>query len=345
MDCDVPITDNDKEGGFRANTERVKGGTNILLYGVPGSGKSYKVDEIIGNKTKSERIVFHPNYTYADFIGQIMPKLEKSNDGNEERLTYKFIPGPFTKIIKLAINDPGHMYYLVIEEINRGNAPAIFGDIFQLLDRDDTGNGEYHITNFDIAKEVYDGDENHDVIMPSNLTVLATMNTSDQNVFTLDTAFQRRWDMEYIRNNVANAKHAGKKIEESSITWGAFATVVNEEIMEYNIELSSSEDKQLGAYFVMEEELGENRFPEKALKYLWDDAFKLDRDKVFDESIKSIGELISTYEDEAKKHHDPIKGVMKAEVYRRMFDMQVDLESNDIDGESEVFDAEIIHEE
>ncbi len=345
MDCDVPITDNDKEVGLRTNTERVKGGTNILLYGVPGSGKSYKVDEIIDNKTKSERIVFHPDYTYADFIGQIMPKLEKSNGGNEERLTYKFIPGPFTKIIKLAINDPGHMYYLVIEEINRGNAPAIFGDIFQLLDRDDTGNGEYHITNFDIAKEVYDGDENHDVIMPSNLTVLATMNTSDQNVFTLDTAFQRRWDMEYIRNNVANAKHAGKKIEESSITWGAFATVVNEEILEYNIELSSSEDKQLGAYFVMEEELAENRFPEKALKYLWDDAFKLDRDKVFDESIKSIGELVSTYEDEAKKHHDPIKGVMKAEVYKRMFDMQVDLEANDIDGESEVFDAEIIHEE
>lgn len=315
-----------------------QGGVNELYYGVPGSGKSYTIDNIVEN-SEYERVVFHPDYTYSDFVGQIMPRLKRNADGTE-KLTYEFVPGPFTKALKAAVKNKDSMHYLVIEEINRGNAPAIFGDVFQLLDRNEDGSGKYHITNFDIGREVYDGDENAPISIPSNLSILATMNTSDQNVFTLDTAFQRRWNMKYIENNVAEAEHANEKIEYSNVTWGGFASAVNEEILEYNAELSSSEDKQLGAYFVTKAELTSDKFPEKALKYLWDDAFKLEREKIFRPEIKSVGDLVHSYDVEIQNDRDPIKGVMRAEVYRKMMDMSASGPEEAID-ESEIFEAEI----
>lgn len=319
------------------STITIKGGVNILYYGVPGAGKSYAIDQEISS-AEYERIVFHPDYTYSDFVGQIMPQLKKDENGIE-KLSYGFVPGPFTKALKAAIQNRGNMHYLVIEEINRGNAPAVFGDVFQLLDRNDDGNGKYHITNFDIAREVY-GDENAEIRIPSNLSILATMNTSDQNVFTLDTAFQRRWNMKYIENNIAEAEHANEKIEYSDVTWGGFASAVNAEILECNVELSSAEDKQLGAYFVTRAELTSDKFPEKALKYLWDDAFKLEREKIFRPEIKSVGDLVHSYDAEIKNDRDPIKGVMRAEVYRKMMDMSASGPEEAID-ESEIFEAEI----
>ena len=125
-------------------------GANILFYGVPGAGKSYEIDQMIV-QDRSERVVFHPDYTYSDFVGQILPRIIKKDGETEGKLRYVFEPGPFTKMLKKAHDDPDRkMYYLVIEEINRGNAPAIFGDIFQLLDRNDDGSGKYHISNYDI---------------------------------------------------------------------------------------------------------------------------------------------------------------------------------------------------
>ena len=112
--------------------DREKIGTNILYYGVPGSGKSYEISKICSDEAVMERVVFHPDYSYSDFVGQIMPRLNEEN-----KLEYAFTPGPFTKIMRRAYHDPETMYYLIIEEINRGNAPAIFGEIFQLLDRKD----------------------------------------------------------------------------------------------------------------------------------------------------------------------------------------------------------------
>lgn len=294
--------------------KRVTEGANFLLYGVPGSGKSHKIDEIIKN-LDYERVVFHPDYTYSDFVGQIMPRLKPSKDGSD-KLSYEFVHGPFIKALRAAEKNPNSMHYLVIEEINRGNAPAIFGDIFQLLDRNTDGSGKYAITNFDIAREVY-GDEEHEVRIPSNLTILATMNTSDQNVFTLDTAFQRRWNMKYIENDIDNADHANEKIENSEVTWAQFANVVNETLLENNAELGNSEDKQLGAYFVTKEELAADKFPEKALKYLWDDAFKLNHDIIFRTGIKSIGDLIFEYHN-PKNEEDPLKDILNDEIYNKM---------------------------
>lgn len=284
-------------------TKREKGGENVLLYGVPGSGKSWTIaKEYCDDEDRIERLVFHPDYMYSDFVGQILPVPK------EGKVEYKFVPGPFTKILDKAYHDPVNPYYLIIEEINRGNAPAIFGDIFQLLDRISKdkdgykeGTSEYPITNENIAKEVY-GSKDKKVRIPSNLSIIGTMNTSDQNVFTLDNAFQRRWNMRLMRNSFANHPYATKGVLDTTVSWQGFCEVINAEILRRD-SVASSEDKRLGAYFVAlndlmwhkeEDQISDKeskeyikakhknaRFAEKVLKYLWDDAFKFDRPDVF----------------------------------------------------------------
>ncbi|MDE6748101.1 MAG: AAA family ATPase [Lachnospiraceae bacterium] len=297
-------------------------GANILFYGVPGAGKSHEIDQMIVQE-RSERVVFHPDYTYSDFVGQILPRIIKKEGETEGKLRYVFEPGPFTKMLKKAHDDPDNRYFLVIEEINRGNAPAIFGDIFQLLDRNDDGSGKYHISNYDMAKVVY-GEEHEDEIikMPANLTLLATMNTSDQNVFTLDTAFQRRWEMHLIKNDVYKADHADKKIGGSEISWGRFADITNMEIIRFGEETGSSEDKRLGAYFARLNELSRDKFPEKVLKYLWDDAFKMDRYTYFNEGILSVDGIIDVFM-ESQSEVDVLKRVLKLGVYQKMLGQAV----------------------
>lgn len=299
------------------NTKRQTGGENVILYGVPGAGKSFRIKEqYCSDDRYIERVVFHPEYTYSDFTGQILPRVE------DDKLKYVFSPGPFTKIMKKAWDDPGQKYYLIIEEINRGNASSIFGEIFQLLDRkdedkysaDEVGESEYGITNYDIASYVY-GDDEHQVRLPSNLYLIATMNTSDQNVFTLDTAFQRRWDMRQIENRFDNISHSSDYIVETHLNWGAFATTINDLVIQSSNNMISSEDKRLGAYFVKKNELGIHKFPEKVLKYLWDDAFKMDRNSIFKDECNSLEDVITRYEN---AEGDRLEAVLKVEVYEKM---------------------------
>lgn len=325
---------------------RVSSGSNVLLYGVPGSGKSWTIEhEYCKKGTNVERLVFHPDYTYSDFIGQILPNVDE-----EGQVSYKFTPGPFTNILHDAYNNPEKEYILIIEEINRGNAPAIFGEVFQLLDRktelreaDDDGypigTSEYGITNANIAKIVY-GDARHKVRIPSNLSIIGTMNTSDQNVFTLDTAFQRRWEMRLIENNFEHVDRslADAEILDTGVTWQTFCTEINNIIVGNNARMTSAEDKRLGAYFVhlkdlmYNDEMGnlsdgeydalrkkeqsgtitetekdrlyairsamkQNRkFPEKVIKYLWDDAFKFNREIVFETTTyQSLEQVIRVF--------------------------------------------------
>ena len=298
------------------DTERVTGGMNILLYGVPGSGKSHTVrTEFCDNPQRMEVIVFHPDYSNADFVGQILPQA----DG--ERVTYEFVPGPFTRILRKANDTPEMSFFLVIEEINRGNAPAIFGEIFQLLDRKENGESEYAITNPDIAKSVYNGDASRPIRIPSNLSIIATMNTSDQNVFTLDTAFQRRWHMRIIPNDVAHAEHADQPILDTGIAWKTFCERINNLILDSNIAMTSSEDKRLGAYFLrpadivfdpsgtLMADMHNRLFAEKVIKYLWDDAFKFHREALFDPKYRSLEQVLIDFH--AKKKFDRFSVFLK----------------------------------
>lgn len=331
--------------------ERVPGGTNILLYGVPGSGKSWTIEhEYCHEDSVVERLVFHPDYTNADFIGQILPVVDA-----EKQVTYEFTPGPFTTILKDAYTHPMREYILIIEEVNRGNAPAIFGEVFQLLDRTvepktaegityPIGTSEYGITHKYMAEKIY-GDPTHKVRIPSNLSIVGTMNTSDQNVFTLDTAFQRRWRMRLIENNFDNvrASLANAQILDTEVTWKTFCEKINGIIVGNKAKMASAEDKRLGVYFVHEsdvtfdqraipsegypsllteyndllrleatgdipddkkqrlaiirETLMHNRmFPEKVIKYLWDDAFKFNPEALFDtDNMESLEQVIRTF--------------------------------------------------
>ncbi|OLR46330.1 McrB family protein [Helicobacter pylori] len=266
---------------------RIDGGKNIILYGVPGSGKSYTLQrDYCNDNSVVEKIVFHPDYSYSDFVGQIMPSIDDSGI-----VSYKFNPGPFTNILKKAYHNPQIKHVLVIDEINRGNAPAIFGEIFQLLDRlkhdkngFKKGSSEYAINNMDIANIVH-SDKNASIRIPSNLWIIATMNTSDQNVFTLDTAFQRRFSMQLIENSFENVDDDFKnmKILDTDITWQKFCTTINEKIAQNNEGLSSMEDKRFGVYFVNIDDLkSKENFAYKVIKYLWNDVFKFDRNIIFD---------------------------------------------------------------
>ncbi len=265
---------------------RIDGGKNIILYGVPGSGKSYTLQrDYCNDNSVVEKIVFHLDYSYSDFVGQIMPSVDDSGI-----VSYKFNPGPFTNILKKAYHNPQTKHVLVIDEINRGNAPAIFGEVFQLLDRlkhdkggFKKGSSEYAINNMDIANIVHN-DKNASIRIPSNLWIIATMNTGDQNVFTLDTAFQRRFSMQLIENSFENVDDGFKnmKILDTDITWQKFCTTINEKIAQNNEGLSSMEDKRFGVYFVNIDDLkSKENFAHKVIKYLWDDVFKFDRNIIF----------------------------------------------------------------
>lgn len=328
---------------------------NILLYGVPGCGKSHYVEEryesqITDNQFKV-RVVFHPDYTNSDFVGQIMPVLKteyKDNGEKEEKLKYEFVEGPFTRILMAAEANPTEKCLLIIEELNRGNAPAIFGEVFQLLDRDDDGTSKYAIYNSDIANKVYDNPL-HPIRIPSNLSIIATMNTSDQNVFTMDTAFQRRWQMKHIPNKFAGKdlndetkNHVAKLVPGSSISWGVFATTVNSKMGKASLGFAGTEDKSLGVYFATDKDLdSKDIFAEKVLKYLWDDAFKMGRSELFKEPERSLSYILETF-DETKE--DALKAVLLDSVYKEMEEKMPTAEELEPVEEAESVDAETIEE-
>ena len=272
-----------------------------IFYGAPGTGKSHSIDEILkAGNYDSIRTTFHPDSDYASFVGAYKPTMKTSTitkDGVktiEEQIVYRFVPQAFLKAYAKAWQNFDKPFFLIIEEINRGNCALIFGDLFQLLDRDSGGFSSYPIeADEDIRKFLMtdseigfaDVDDDYKSVFPSddiwngrilrlppNLHIWATMNTSDQSLFPIDSAFKRRWDWKYIP--IANGNKNWKiKVAGKRYDWWDFLNNIND-IVEA---ATSSEDKKLGYYFVKaddENNISAETFVSKVVFYLWNDVFK-----------------------------------------------------------------------
>lgn len=265
-----------------------------IFYGAPGTGKSHTVDNDYVKDNKCFRITFHPDTDYASFVGCYKPKM---GGATGEDITYSFVPQVFLNAYLYAWNHPGEPTYLVIEELNRGNCAQIFGDIFQLLDRQKIGHPGYskYTINADsdistylsgelenkeryenVIREIY-GIKEFDfsiLALPSNLNILATMNTSDQSLFPIDSAFKRRWEMEYVGVNYTDAEQFTVVIDEShKYSWSEILKGLNGYIKQEK----HSTNKILGNRFVQADEnnvISSIVFRDKVLFFLFNDVFK-----------------------------------------------------------------------
>lgn len=284
----------------------------IIYYGAPGTGKSHTIKkEEDAGLTTCIRTTFHPDSDYSTFVGCYKPHKCRET----ETLTYEFVPQAFLEAYTQAWQNPQKEIALVIEEINRGNCAQIFGDIFQLLDRDKDGWSTYPIkSDTDIAeyldqmeiagysetmvKKFGESKAGYGYMaLPPNMSLLATMNTSDQSLFPIDSAFKRRWDWKYVKikngkdklGNQLNwkivikdeADNVVKVGENEEISWWTFIENINAIIAS----MTSSADKQLGYFFCKPTEKAEETDEEpsiitadtlvgKVIFYLWNDVFK-----------------------------------------------------------------------
>ena len=296
-------------------------GLQQIYYGAPGTGKSKTIKDLTFGESVI-RTTFHPDSDYASFVGTYKPITEEvtlrdcygkkviDEETNEvvkeERIAYKFIPQAFLEAYVEAWKKLGSSkkQFLIIEEINRGNCAQIFGDLFQLLDRNEYGFSDYpivadkdmqkylekefegwEITNKDKINQLY-GEANmvslilkgERLVLPSNLYIWATMNTSDQSLFPIDSAFKRRWDWKYVPIREGRDKETNAQLNwyintgDKQYDWWSFISQVNKLIGS----LTNSEDKKLGYFFckAKDGEIDADLFVSKVIFYLWNDVFK-----------------------------------------------------------------------
>lgn len=295
-------------------------GENRIFYGAPGTGKSYRIQKYIqecgipdysAQKGHPDvfRITLHPEFSYSDFVGQLLPTIEK-NDNGEDVPTYKMIPGEFTSALKRALEQKNfnRPVFLILEEMSRANVAAVFGDLFQLLDRDDEGRSEYTINNAFIAEKAFDqpaeSANDFPVYLPSNLYIIGTVNTSDQNVFAMDTAFKRRFKWSYVSPTDVDLKNFKNNPELTfpnglSVSWYEFYTTLNEFIV---TNLHLTEDKQIGPYFIKFSDNSSvmDYLRDKLLQYLWEDVQAVANGRsidsnLFNDEIHSFSELYDKF--------------------------------------------------
>lgn len=292
---------------------KIKYACNRIIFGAPGTGKSWKLNDeckklkkkLVLDDSNIERITFYPDYMYSQFVGAYKPV---TNDTGE--IQYEFVAGPFMKMyvnaLKSAQTNEPKPYLLIIEEINRARVASVFGDVFQLLDRNEDGVSEYAIqTSEDIrkylARELEGNPETYSTIrLPNNMFIWATMNSADQGVFPMDTAFKRRWNFEYLgiddnEDKVrCNVRLADKK-SEAAVNWNQLRKAINTKLMDV---CRINEDKLMGPFFlsqkvlksdengyVIDEEAFRTAFKSKVIMYLFEDAARQYRYKLFKSNV------------------------------------------------------------
>lgn len=313
-----------------SNGKVIKLARNRIFFGAPGTGKSFELNEqtkkfIGGDNTYYERVTFHPEYTHSGFFGTYKPV---PNSRDVDKITYAFIPGPFLRVLSKALinaNSDGEKkpYVLLIEEINRANVASVFGEVFQLLDREDDGANveflnasKYSISpSEDVKKYLVDefkkaGLETtteafSDIRIPDNMFIWASMNSADQGVFPMDTAFKRRWEFEYfgINKSEEKIKEYFFKVNEEVINWNALRKAINYRLTSLKI----NEDKLMGPFFMSNKVLNACTYDHsivvkaiqnKVIMYLFEDAGRQKRKDIFVNGYeKTYSEICADFEE------------------------------------------------
>ena len=315
------------------NTTSSQDSRQIIYFGAPGTSKSYTLNKDAEKIANQERVTFYPGYSYQQFVGTYKPFMD------DDKISYKFVPGPLLRLLEKALKaekaekakpqdenkedtsaaqtstenqENGQeeknteKFLLIVEELNRAEAAAVFGDLFQLLDRNSDGESEYPISVSEDLKQYLRRNNGNDVgvwadvpkdeqkklYFPSNFYIWATMNSADQGVFPLDTAFKRRWDFKYF-----GIDDAADKLENNDVQkfWNELRKTINKEL---HAKLKLNEDKLLGPFFMkVEEDIKEQtfwqRFCSKVLLYLYEDAARLKRSQIFKD--KTYSEIYNAF--------------------------------------------------
>ncbi len=302
---------------------------NRIIFGAPGTGKSFKLDQdrkdLLHEGGSFERVTFHPDYSYSTFVGTYKPTMIANIDGDNE-ISYEYVPGPFIRTyvdaIKNKMNKTNKPILLIIEEINRANVGAVFGDLFQLLDRNSDGASTYEIEASEdlkmyLSKELGGSPSQFNKLsIPNNLYILATMNSADQGVYPMDTAFKRRWNFEYISVDENEKQIDGEKFVlgkdqfAHEVEWNELRKSINLELTSYNL----NEDKLIGPFFLSSKQINNKSanaslefcelFKNKVLMYLFEDAARQKRSEIF----SGAGDFQSRRYSELCRQFD-IKGV------------------------------------
>ena len=290
---------------------------NLIYFGAPGTGKSFQLDQrvngLIKNPEQMERVTFHPDYSYSQFVGTYKPVSE-----SDRQIYYTFVPGPFSRVLVNALRSARDLkesalpYFLVIEEINRAKVAAVFGDVFQLLDRKADNSSQYTIQASEdlrkyLASELGGEPEDYaEIFIPDNMFIWATMNSADQGVFPMDTAFKRRWNFKYIGidDEEITENNSGDSIENvkliftcgtEDIRWNVLRRAINMKLS--SEEINAHEDKLMGPFFIKcdgfaldaanhlintaENDKFISVFNEKVLMYLFEDVARTRRPELF----------------------------------------------------------------